>query len=133
MLFIDTGAFLAHYVQADQFHTKAQRVWRRLEKEGGSCCTSNHVLDETFTLLGRRTTYQFAAERARVLLSSHVLKIFRSDAGDELQAVSIFEKCAGQQVSFTDSISFVLMRRYGIERVFTYDRHFSLAGFKIVS
>jgi predicted nucleic acid-binding protein len=57
VIFIDTGAFLARFVERDQFHKRALAVWRRLEKRHDRCFTSNFVLDETFTLLARRTSY----------------------------------------------------------------------------
>ena len=90
------------------------------------------MLDETFTLLGRRSTYAFAADRARALLSSAALTILRPDADDETAAVELFAKFADQQVSFTDCVSFVLMRRHRLERAFTFDRHFADAGFEVL-
>ena len=54
MTFIDTGAFLARYLQRDQFHDRALEAWQELENAvSEDCFTSNFVLDETFTLLGR--------------------------------------------------------------------------------
>ncbi len=94
--------------------------------------TSNVVLDETFTLLGRRASYAFAAGRARSLLGSSALTILRPDAEDEQAAVDLFAKFSDQQVSFTDCTSFVLMRRSGLGRAFTFDRHFATAGFETV-
>ena len=35
------------------------------------------------------------------------------------------------KVSFTDCISFVLMRKRQIKRVFAFDRHFMHAGFTL--
>jgi uncharacterized protein len=39
-------------------------------------------------------------------------------------------KYSDQRVSFTDCISFVLMKRERVKIAFTFDRHFSLAGFR---
>jgi predicted nucleic acid-binding protein len=89
-------------------------------------------MEETFTLLGRRASYSFAADRARSLLSSGALTILRPDADDEEKAIELFGKFADQQVSFTDCVSFVLMRRNRLERAFTFDRHFASAGFEIM-
>ena len=131
MIFIDTGAFLARYLARDQFHEEARTAWRELEASTLPCSTSNFVLDETFTLLGRRASYAFAAETARSLLSSEVLEILRPAGEDELRALGDFEKLADQQVSFTDCVSFALMRRYRIQRAFSFDRHFAYAGFEL--
>jgi predicted nucleic acid-binding protein len=131
VIFIDTGAFLARYVPQDEHHRRARRAWSEIERGHRRCFTSNFVLDETFTLLGRRSSYGFAAERARALLGSTALTILRSDAQDEAKAVDLFAKFADQRVSFTDCVSFVLMRRHQLERAFTFDRHFADAGFDL--
>ncbi len=130
MIFVDTGAFIARFIERDQFHKRALSTWRRIEKRADRCFTSNFVLDETFTLLARRASYAFAAERARGLLSSRVLVVLRPDRDDELAALDLFEKLADQQVSYTDCVSFALMRREGIRRTFSFDRHFDLLGFE---
>ena len=132
MIFIDSGAFVARYVPRDEHHGRAKRRWLEVERDRVRCFTSNFVLDETFTLLGRRASYAFAAERARSLLASTALTILRPDAADELKAVDLFSKFADQKVSFTDCVSFALMRRHDLNRAFTFDRHFQDAGFEVV-
>jgi hypothetical protein len=89
------------------------------------------VLDETITLLARRATYQFAAQRARNLYESTSLLILRPEDDDELAALEFFQKYADQNVSFTDCVSFVLMRKQDIKCAFTFDRHFRIAGFDV--
>ncbi|MEM7356866.1 MAG: PIN domain-containing protein [Acidobacteriota bacterium] len=133
MIFLDTGAFLANYLERDQYHDQARVAWRDLEATPWRCFTSNFVLDETFTFLARRTSYRFAAERARSLLASNVLEILRPDEEHELQALDLFEKFADQQVSYTDCVSFALMKARRIQRAFAFDRHFALAGFELWS
>ncbi len=132
MIFLDTGAFLARFMKRDQHHDDAVKIWKRLEKRPPRLFTSNHVLDETFTLLARRAGYAFSAQRARTLLSSEVLTILRPDANDEFAALDDFERFSDQRVSFTDCVSFVLMRKRGIRKAFSFDRHFVLAGFRLL-
>ncbi len=83
------------------------------------------------TFLARRGMYSLGADRGRSLLYSREFTILRSDHEDETKAVELFDKYADQEVSFTDCVSFVLMRREGLKRVFTFDRHFALAGFEV--
>ncbi|MGH9441187.1 MAG: type II toxin-antitoxin system VapC family toxin [Thermoanaerobaculia bacterium] len=131
MIFIDTGAFLARYLASDSLHQKALRAWKDLEKRKATVVTSHFVLDETLTLLARRADYRFAAERGRGLYESETLQILRADSAAEVRALSLFEKFADQKVSFTDCVSFALMSQRKIERAFTFDRHFILAGFEV--
>jgi predicted nucleic acid-binding protein len=129
LIFVDTGAFLARYLKRDEHHETALRGFRDLE--GRPAATSTHVLDETFTLLGRWAGNRFAAERARAILASPSLRILRPTAGDEVAALDDFERHADQRVSYTDALSFVLMRARGIHEAFAFDRHFALAGFTL--
>lgn len=131
MIFIDTGAFLARYVANDQHHAQALLAWDELTQTRRRCFTSSFVLDETFTLLGRRAGYGFAAERARNILAAGTLEILRPEQRHEEPALSLFEKYADQQVSFTDCLSFILMRQSRIRKVFGFDRHFIAAGFEL--
>ena len=131
MIFVDTGAFLARHLRSDQFHASAKRGWKELRRREWKLVTSNFVLDETLTLLGRRASYPFAAERGRRILLSKTLLVLRPEAEDELEALRLFGKFADQRVSFTDCVSFALMRRRGIERAFTFDAHFERAGFTV--
>ncbi len=129
MIFIDTGAFVSRYLSRDQYYKPSIEFWKKLGKDKSPCYTSNFVLDETFTLIGRRAGNAFAAERAQAIYTSEALKILRPDNNDELKALKLFTKYSDQSVSFTDCISFVLMKREKIKQAFTFDSHFELAGF----
>ena len=131
MIYIDTGAFLARHLSKDQYHLQANAFWESVHKKNEACVTSNFVLDETFTLLGRRAGYNFAAQRARNIYASESLQILRPTGKEELTAIDFFEKYSDQRLSFTDCVSFVLMQSKKIKRIFTFDHHFQLAGFQI--
>lgn len=131
MIFIDTGPFVARHLGRDQHHETAVRGWTRLAHRGWRCTTTSFVVDETITLLSRRAGARFAAERARVILTSETLTVVRPTAEHELAALDLLEKFEDQAVSFTDCISFVIMRARGLKRAFAFDRHFRAAGFTL--
>lgn len=64
----------------------AQSLWQKVRQQRMRCVTSNFVLDETFTLLARRSSYRFAAEKARTIYVSETFEILRPDAKDERAA-----------------------------------------------
>ena len=130
-LFIDTGAFLAWEMERDQYHEVAMAQWELLAASAIRLVTSDHVLDETLTLLGRRSTYAHAAARGADYLRSETLEVVQPSPADLLAATKGMRKFADQGVSFTDCISFVLMKRDGIKSVFGFDRHFEAAGFRL--
>ena len=128
---MDTGAFIARYLERDQHHAVATTQWEFLTLDGRACYTTNFVLDEAITFLARRSNYQFAADRADAIYHSQELKILRPDRDDELSALELFGKYADQSVSFTDCVSFALMDKLGIQSAFTFDNHFRIAGFQV--
>ena len=129
-IFVDTGAFLAKEIAYDQHHAAALEHWRKLATDRATFISSEHVFDETMTLLSRRTTYAWAAEWGRDALISGI-NWLRADVGEWNQALRLMHKYADQGVSFTDCVSFVLMRREGLREVFGFDGHFAAAGFRL--
>lgn len=132
MIFIDTGALVARFVARDQHHEEAVREWGKLRQQPPRMFTSNFVLDETLSLLARRAGISFAASRGRSLYASEELTILRPGASDESAALAELERFGNKLVSFTDCVSFVMMRERGIDRVFGFDRHFEDAGFRML-
>ncbi|MCD6398035.1 MAG: PIN domain-containing protein, partial [Spirochaetaceae bacterium] len=130
-IYIDTGAFIARHLKRDQYNETAVTGWKDLQTKNERYFTSNFVLDETFTLLGRRAGYKFAYQRARNIYLSDTITILRPDRETEIKALDLFEKYSNLEVSYTDCISFVLMSRNRIDRVFSFDKHFEIAGFTI--
>ncbi len=130
MLFVDTGPLLARYLVGDAYHRRALSTWKTLR--GRRLFTSNYVLAETWTLLGRRAGRGFAAQRAIDLHSSPSWSILYADRDTDLAAIRLMEKYADQSMSFTDCVSFALMRQHRISQAFTFDHHFLLAGFEVV-
>lgn len=100
-----------------------------IERNKELFCTSNFVIDELATLLARRSSYVFAAQKIHSLYESEILDILRPGETEELKATKLLAKYSDQEVSFTDCTSFVLMKDRGIHRVFSFDRHFDLSGF----
>lgn len=131
MIFIDTVAFLARYVVQDQYFKQAASVWKQIEKDKTLCITSNFVIDETLTLLGRKAGYAFAAEKGAIIYATSRFEILRPTEEDEKAGLDFFRKYADQSISFTDCISFVLMKKRKISRIFSFDHHFHLAGFQL--
>lgn len=129
-LFVDTGAFLAKEIQRDQHHAEAMKAWNRLGDTPEILYTSEHCMDETATLLARRTNYAFAADWGADLMGSGIT-VLQADPTDWETGFRLMRKFADQGVSFTDCLSFALMQRQRINWVFGFDRHFAAAGFRL--
>ena len=130
-LLIDTGAFYAQRDPSDQHHVAASTAFALLAEVEAELCSSEHILDETVTLLARRASYAYAAAAGEDLFSSRVLRWLDATPVEWQVALRFMRKYADQAVSFTDCLSFALMKREKINHVFGFDRHFEAAGFRL--
>lgn len=94
--------------------------------------TTHDVLSESITLIGARLGADRAVRFARSLLASSVIEIIRPDESVEQAAVAMYEKLSDPDFSFTDCVSFSLMRAIGISKAFTFDEDFQKAGFECI-
>lgn len=132
MIFVDCGPLLARQLRRDQHRTEALAEWQRLGSRSEPLCTSVLVIVEFMTLMARRVGIRIAVEQGRNLYSSTDLKILRTDELVESQALIVMQKHADQNIGFVDCTSFVLMQTHGIKTAFTFDQHFTDAGFDVV-
>lgn len=132
-VFIDTSAFLALYIENDDFHRQAIEALAQLRVISSSLITSNFILDESYTFIRARQGKKAALDFGQVLVNnSDIIKTVRITVNDENQAFDYFQTLDGRGISFTDCTSFALMKRLGIKNAFTFDRDFERAGFKII-
>lgn len=130
-VFFDTSMFKALVDPTDEFHQSAVEIWEKLKAEGSSLATTNFILDETFTLIRIRCGRLLALELQKKLAGGlAVIKIIRVLSSDEKLAWSWF-KLDWKGLSFTDCVSFAVMKRLGITSAAAFDRHFIRAGFEI--
>ncbi len=130
-LFIDTGAFFSRELKSDQHHQVSIAEWQQIEDTSMRLYSSEHILNETMNMLARRASYALAAERGTMFLQSDECKWLQTSSEDLKTALTLMRKYADQAVSFTDCISFALMKREGIKYVFSFDRHFQAAQFRL--
>lgn len=127
-IFIDTSAFYALLDADDAGHRRVKDAWAKLIKSDSFLVTSNYILVETFALLQNR----LGIEAVRVIQEDIVplLDIRWIDAPVHAAATSAMLAAGRKQLSMVDCSSFEVMRKAGIRRVFTLDRHFREYGFE---
>lgn len=94
-VFVDTGAFVAREMAADQFHATAWRCWGEVAQRGWRLVSSEHVFDESVTLIARRTNYAFAAQWGHDALESGI-EWLRAGEEDWRRALVLMGKFADQ-------------------------------------
>lgn len=131
-IFIDTSAFYALEDADDQHHREALSIQRRFQDDRPMLFTTHHILDECITLIGSKLRPHHASRFARQLLSSRIISIVRTNDELEQAALNVYERFDDPALSFTDCLSFSVMRALSITTVFAFDRHFVHAGFDVL-
>lgn len=130
-MFVDTSAWVALVVQADQYHGAAKAVLDAVDTTN-PLFTTDYVVDETLTRVRRVAGHRVAARAGELLRSSSVAQIRRLTDDDVERAWSIFRKHADQDLSFTDCTSVAFMERTKLRSVFTFDEDFRRLGYVVV-
>ena len=129
--FVDTSAFYAVIDADDAKHEVARNVWERLLDGRDTLHTTNYVLIETTALLQSRIGIDglrtFTADVMPVLAVTWV------DEGTHRSACHALLVSSHRALSLVDCVSFEVMRRQGIDRVFCFDNHFAEQGFQVIS
>ena len=128
-LFVDTSAWLAQANAKDRSHASVRET---LSAFVGRLVTTNHVFDETVTLARARLGHPAAAALGELLLEPEVVDLVRAEPADESAAWELFLAREDQRYSFTDCVSFVLMRRLGLAVAAALDEDFLSEGFETV-
>ncbi len=131
-LFVDTGAWYALADSSDKYHKDASILFPKLLKKLHHLTTTNLVIAETYTLIRRSIGHQPSIDFLQnIQASPRVAKIY-SDSSLEKTAEEILRKYEDQDFSYTDAVSFAVMKHYEILKAFSFDQHFSIAGFTLV-
>lgn len=130
-IFIDTSFFKALIDEKDDFHGNAVQILDTLERDNTHLVTTNYILDESITLLKNRCGIDRVRDLRRSLAELKPLKIYRVFSQDDAKAWDWFWN-DWSNLSFTDCVSFAVMKRLELTHVATFDQHFKRAGFTIV-
>ena len=128
-LFVDTSAWFALANRRDPDHAAVRKA---LEALSGRLVTSNFVFDETVTLCLHRMGREAALRVGEMLRDGDSVDLARATAADEAAAWKLFLQRADERYSFTDCVSFVMMRRMDIRKAAALDEDFRREGFEVV-
>lgn len=129
-VFVDSSAFLAVLDADDENHPLARQIWEKILTTDTVLITTSYVLVETYALVQRR-------------LGMDALRAFHEDivpllqiewVGEELhqRGADALLTANRRNLSLVDCTSFAAMRRLGIKKVFTFDKHFSEQRFELL-
>jgi len=131
-LFVDTGAWFALADRSDKHHDRSVEIYPNLLRRCNHLTTTNLVVAETYILIRRALGHQSGIDFLQnIAASPRVIKVY-SDSVLEEEAEGILQKYRDQDFSYTDAVSFAVMKQYTISKAFSFDQHFITAGFTLV-
>lgn len=136
MIFVDSSAWIGIVMKEDQYHEKAVGIFDRLTESWEILVTTDYILSETYTYLRYHTRnfkqihtfnsmIQETEEKKLLLLRWVTEKTFK-------EAGNLFIQRLEQGFSFVDCVSFVVAKELKITDIFSFDRDFTLMGFKLL-
>ncbi len=127
-VFLDTVGLLALWDTADQWHMAADAAFRAMIARRRPVATTTFILLECGNTAARRPY------RARIGTLRRTLEqrqeVIEPTEDDWLQAWDAYDRSDAGQAGIVDQLSFIVMRRLGLNDAFTNDRHFQAAGFR---
>ena len=130
-VFIDTSALYAALDASDDFHTQARAGWAYIRERELHPTTTNYILLEAVALAQTRISFDAVRTLHRAFVP--LLSVHTIDAQEHDDATQSLLTASRRRLSLVDCSSFVVMRKLGIRRAFTYDKHFREQGFELLS
>jgi uncharacterized protein len=128
LVFMDTVGLLALWNADDQWHEAAEGAFGKVEQSQTALLTTAYVLLECGNAAAR-SGIRTEVDRLRAQLELAGTLIWPTVA-DWAEAWAAYRRGDADSAGIVDQISFVVMRRCGMRRVFTNDHHFRAAGFE---
>lgn len=132
-VFVDSGAWIALALSRDPMHAQAREQWDLLRAAGAKLHTSVPVVIETFTFLDRNANRDVALAWQDALTRLGFLDILPCELRDLQRSWDFFRRADLHKLSAVDATSFAIMKRARIRLAYTFDHHFAVVGFRMVS
>jgi hypothetical protein len=129
MIFVDTGIWYAADVPEDPDHDMARSL---LLGATSTLVTIDYVVDELLTLLVVRKHRDVAVRIGHDFWTHKSCDLVWTSQGDIEDAWKVFTTFDDKTWSFTDCVSYAVMKRLAIGEAFALDEHFTQFGFVAV-
>lgn len=132
-IYMDTSALIAFFNPKDKNHKVAKSFFKEMALEGNWFIIGRPVLLEFLSGASKRVGKRKAIVMKEKLLTSKFVEVVKESDDDWNTAWECFEKYQDKNgIDMFDCLSFSIMKRLGIKKVFTFDRDFAIAGFVIL-
>jgi uncharacterized protein len=133
-LFLDTAGWFAAMSPREKGHKRARGAYAEAAKRAVDLVTTPFVIAEMHSLILRWRGVADGERFLSVAFESGAHVVVSPDA--ELVQAAMdrwIRRYHDHPFSLCDAISFEVMRREGLSRALTFDQHFAIAGFELLS
>lgn len=124
-VFIDTSALVALLVDKEQSHPKVTRKYKNYRQARTVLFTSHYILDELFTrLLYYKVDIKKSIQKLKDSITANEITVLLIDETLFNKSVDIFLKFSDHKISFTDATSYLLVKDFALDEIFTLDDDF---------
>jgi hypothetical protein len=127
-VYVDTVGLIALWNESDQWHTVAKSAFSELIESEPVLLTTTFVLLECGNAAARKP-YRSEAVNIREMFEQAGKLIWPTEV-DWSSAWQAYARGEADSAGIVDHVSFAVMRRLGLTKAFTNDRHFRAAGFE---
>jgi predicted nucleic acid-binding protein len=131
-VFLDTAALLALANKRDALHQQAKAERSRLAGDNRAILTTEWVLTEFLNAMQRPPARTLAIHMVEQLCQSKRVELLPAATEDWHAGYSLYQSRPDKAWSLVDCISIHLCQRQSIREVFTSDRNFTQAGYRIL-
>ena len=131
-VFVDSSAWFPALLRKHPDHPKVSAALRGAVNDLVRMVTTNLVVAETYVLLLRRDRRETALGFVRTVGEAPNIVVRSSQELETRALTDWLEPYHDQAFSFTDAVSFAVMAERGIEDALALDKHFAVAGFRLV-
>ncbi len=130
-IFIDTGGLIAFVNQNEKRHLTAKKLLSEYQNKTSKLYTSDYVIDEFLTYLRCKQKVPVTQiVQCLQLLELSEIEIYGITKDLFGLALKLMAKYQDQYFSFTDCVSFAVMKELKINNVMTTDKHFEIFGYR---
>jgi uncharacterized protein len=130
-VFVDSGAWIALLSARDAHHADAERMFRVAVAQRIPLVTTNLVVAEVHRFILFRAGIRPARLAVARIDASHATSIVFADSQHHGVARRWMDQLSDQMISYTDAVSFAVIRETRCSAVMSFDHDFVVAGFEL--
>jgi predicted nucleic acid-binding protein len=121
---VDTDAFVGRFYPQDAHHTRCQTMFAELRAGRKRLVTTSLVVLETATVLSYRTNQAAAGRFLEGFVRAGKIDVIHVSQELQEEAIDLFLQQTKKGTSVVDCSNVVVMRRYHIPTIFSFDRFY---------